>query len=86
LLGAEAKTFQIKSLEGYLFPETYMMTKYMGTKELVSQMVKRFLLNWDTIEKKYERQKVLFVRDMVNSALNFSWLNQPVQWLFNFAK
>ncbi|MFN8945931.1 MAG: endolytic transglycosylase MltG [Pseudobdellovibrionaceae bacterium] len=53
LLGAEAKTFQIKSLEGYLFPETYMMTKYMGTKELVSQMVKRFLLNWEKIEKKY---------------------------------
>jgi UPF0755 protein len=52
LLGAEAKTFQIKSLEGYLFPETYMLTKYMGTKELITQMVKRFLLNWEQVEKK----------------------------------
>jgi hypothetical protein len=31
-------------------------------------------------------KRSLFVHDMVNSALNFSWLNQPVQWLFNFAK
>lgn len=52
LLGAEAKTFQIKSLEGYLFPETYLLTKYMGTQELVTQMVKRFLVNWEQIEKK----------------------------------
>lgn len=52
LLGPEAKTFQIKSLEGYLFPETYLLTKYMGLRELVTQMVKRFLVNWDQVEKK----------------------------------
>jgi UPF0755 protein len=31
------------SLEGYLFPETYMLTKFTDTKTLVSNMVRRFL-------------------------------------------
>ncbi len=30
------------SLEGYLFPETYMLTKYTTTRDLVGQMIKRF--------------------------------------------
>jgi UPF0755 protein len=30
-------------LEGYLFPETYMLTKYTTTKELIASMVRRFL-------------------------------------------
>lgn len=32
------------SLEGYLFPETYELTKYTDTKTLISNMVKRFFL------------------------------------------
>lgn len=32
-----------ESLEGYLFPETYMVTKFMTARELVVAMVKRFL-------------------------------------------
>lgn len=32
-----------ESLEGYLFPETYMLTKYTDTKTLITNMVKRFL-------------------------------------------
>lgn len=31
------------SLEGYLFPETYRLTKFTTTKTLISNMVKRFL-------------------------------------------
>lgn len=34
---------QQESLEGYLFPETYMLTKYTDTRTLLSNMVKRFL-------------------------------------------
>ncbi len=39
LLGVE----RIASLEGYLYPETYMLTKFTTARELVSQMVKNFL-------------------------------------------
>jgi len=38
LLGEE-----VPSLEGYLFPETYMITKFEDTKDLIGAMVRRFL-------------------------------------------
>jgi UPF0755 protein len=38
LLGEE-----LPSLEGYLFPETYLVTKYTGTRGLIRLMVARFL-------------------------------------------
>jgi UPF0755 protein len=33
----------VPSLEGYLFPETYMITKFENTRDLISSMVRRFL-------------------------------------------
>ncbi|CAE77803.1 endolytic transglycosylase MltG [Bdellovibrio bacteriovorus] len=44
LLGEKAD-----SLEGYLFPETYMLTKYTDTKTLISNMVKRFLYVYNEV-------------------------------------
>lgn len=38
-----------ESLEGYLFPETYMLTKYTDTKALVSNMVKRFKVVYNEV-------------------------------------
>ncbi len=38
------------SLEGYLFPETYMLTKYTDTKTLLGNMVKRFLYVYNEIQ------------------------------------
>lgn len=38
-----------ESLEGYLFPETYMLTKYTDTKTLVSNMVKRFQIVYNEV-------------------------------------
>lgn len=37
------------SLEGYLFPETYELTKYTDTKTLITSMVKRFLLIYNEV-------------------------------------
>lgn len=33
----------LPSLEGYLFPNTYIFTKFTGTKEIIREMVKQFL-------------------------------------------
>jgi UPF0755 protein len=33
----------VPNLEGYLFPETYMITKFENTKDLIASMVRRFL-------------------------------------------
>lgn len=35
-----------ENLEGYLFPETYKITKFDTLKEVVTQMVKRFQIVW----------------------------------------
>ncbi|MCB0364303.1 MAG: endolytic transglycosylase MltG [Bdellovibrionaceae bacterium] len=38
------------SLEGYLFPETYNITKYTTTREILEMMVKNFLAVWKDVE------------------------------------
>lgn len=40
----------LTSLEGYLYPETYKITKFESMKSVVSQMVKRFLTVWSKYE------------------------------------
>jgi UPF0755 protein len=40
---------QRESLEGYLFPETYMLTKFTDTKALISNMVRRFLYVYNEV-------------------------------------
>lgn len=52
LLGHEAD-----SLEGYLFPETYRITKYEGLKDIISSMVKRFLVVYQEIAPRQEAMK-----------------------------
>jgi UPF0755 protein len=39
----------VTSLEGYLFPETYMITKYDSTKDLITAMVRRFQSVYQTL-------------------------------------
>jgi UPF0755 protein len=45
LLGEERE-----SLEGYLFPETYRLTKYTDTRTLILNMVKRFLYVYNEVQ------------------------------------
>jgi UPF0755 protein len=40
----------VTSLEGYLFPETYMITKFDSTEDLITAMVKRFLAVYQTLD------------------------------------
>lgn len=47
---------QQESLEGYLFPETYMLTKYTDTKTLITNMVKRFLYVYNEVAPQSEVQ------------------------------
>ena len=39
------------SLEGYLFPETYMVTKFMSTKDVLTQMVQRSLKTFEEVQQ-----------------------------------
>lgn len=41
----------IPSLEGYLFPETYQVTKYMGLKDIIRSQIRLFRRNFDDVLK-----------------------------------
>lgn len=44
---------QVETLEGYLFPETYQITKFTTVKDLITSMVKRFLSIYKEVETKF---------------------------------
>lgn len=46
LLGVERP-----SLEGYLFPNTYMFTKFTGTQGIVKEMVRQFQSAWQEVQQ-----------------------------------
>ncbi len=64
LLGEEHE-----SLEGYLFPETYSLTKFTGARGLISMMVHRFLQVYNSIPKndsiKLSRHQVAILASIV---------------------
>lgn len=39
----------LPTLEGYLFPNTYMFTKFTGVKEIIREMVRQFLLAYNEV-------------------------------------
>lgn len=45
----------IETLEGYLFPETYSLTKYTDTKTLILNMLKKFDSVWKEIEEEAQK-------------------------------
>lgn len=53
----------ITSLEGYLFPETYKVTKFEGTRSVLAQMVNRFVSVWKEIES--ETQTIGWPRNQI---------------------
>lgn len=61
-----------KTLEGYLFPETYKLTKYVGARGLIRQMVKRFFAVIDELNfsylKNFERGVQLNSHELVTLA------------------
>lgn len=43
--------FEAQSLEGYLYPETYQITKYTSTKDLITAMVRRFFIVFEETQR-----------------------------------
>lgn len=53
------------SLEGYLFPETYKVTKFEGAKSIITQMVNRFLTVWNEIEPEAKQKSAGWSRRQI---------------------
>ena len=41
----------LESLEGYLFPDTYLLTKYMPAEDLIKNMIQKFLTVYQALNK-----------------------------------
>lgn len=45
----DALGYALESCEGYMFPETYKITKFTGAKELMRNMIQNFITNYNSI-------------------------------------
>lgn len=59
---------EAKTLEGYLYPETYMAPATDGAMELVESMVQRFRQMWTAQRQDLARELGMSVRDVVTLA------------------
>lgn len=78
----------LPSLEGYLFPETYKVTKFEGTRSVIAQMVKRFLSVWGEFEaqaqqKNWSRHKVITFASIVEKETGASFERPLVSSVFH---
>jgi UPF0755 protein len=58
LLGPPSPGEKIETLEGYLFPETYQITKYTTTKELVIAMTQMFFKQYEAILQAQSQKQI----------------------------
>jgi UPF0755 protein len=78
----------LKSLEGYLFPETYKVTKFEGQRSVLTQMVNRFLTVWKELEplakqKGWTRNQVVTFASIVEKETGASFERPMVSSVFH---
>ncbi len=78
----------LKSLEGYLFPETYKVTKFEGQRSVLTQMVNRFLAVWKELEpqaqqKAWTRNQVVTFASIVEKETGASFERPVVSSVFH---
>ena len=78
----------LESLEGYLFPETYKITKYESIKSIVAQMVKRFVTVWSryedvTKQKKWSRNQLITFASIVEKETGAAFERPMVSSVFH---
>ncbi len=62
--------YEVSSLEGYLFPNTYNMTKYMKVEELIDLMLSQFEIAFSQIPKneifkKFKRHEIVTLASVI---------------------
>jgi UPF0755 protein len=57
-----------KSIEGFLFPDTYEFTQYTPAAQLVGEQLRTFERQWQTVDLRYARSKNLTPYDVLTIA------------------
>ncbi len=78
----------LESLEGYLFPETYKITKFESMKSVVSQMVRRFVTVWSryaetTKQKNWSRNQLITFASIVEKETGAAFERPLVSSVFH---
>lgn len=78
----------LESLEGYLYPETYKITKFDTPKMIVTQMVKRFLSVWKDLEpvvsnSKWTRNQIVTFASIVEKETGAGFERPMVSSVFH---
>ena len=68
-----------EDLEGYLFPETYLVTRSMTESEIVGAMVRNFRRMWTAERSRRAREIDLTMREVITLALLDRERNRPGQ-------
>ncbi len=79
---------RLYSLEGYLFPETYMVTRYMGMKDIVEVMVARFIRVWESMQdealaKGMSRHEVVIFASLIEKETGAPWERPIISSVFH---
>lgn len=68
---------KLDSLEGYLYPNTYKMTKGMQAKKLIELMVGEFLRNYQSIQSSFDsgltRHQLVILASLVEKETGAAW-------------
>ena len=77
----------LESLEGYLYPETYQLTKGMSAQTLVQKMVKEFLKNYNSLSSSigslFSRHQVVILSSLVEKETGASWERPRIASVFH---
>ena len=77
----------LDSLEGYLYPETYQLTKGMSAQTLVQKMVQEFLKNYNSLSSSigslFSRHQVVILSSLVEKETGVPWERPRIASVFH---
>jgi UPF0755 protein len=82
------KEDSLTSLEGYLFPESYQITKYTQGPELIERMVKTFLNRYQNfknleVDLGWSRHRVITLASIIEKETGASWERPLISKVFH---
>ena len=77
---------RLNSLEGYLYPNTYQVTRQISEEKLIRMMVQEFLNNYDRLNQLYlsplSRHQVVILASIVEKETGASWERPRIASVF----
>ena len=80
---------RLPSLEGYLFPDTYVLDRWVHPKTLITQMVKRFLEVYKEVEKRsilpphWKQNEVVTLASIIEKETGAPWERSLISSVFH---